>query len=60
MARERFNKKNVLFYDYLNCYRVFYKFNDGNRYYLGDFRKGGKSLIYLEAKHTIEKILQGN
>lgn len=60
MPSERFSKKNVQIFDNRFYYRVFYRFKDGTVYYLGDFSKGGKGLIYLEAKRTIEKMLKGN
>lgn len=47
---ERFAKRKIKIFDYLNCYRVFYIEDNGNKYYIGDFRTKNIDFIANDIK----------
>lgn len=47
---ERFAKRKILVFDYLNCYRVFYKEDSGKKYFVCDVRTKSPDFIALEVK----------
>lgn len=47
---ERFAKRKIKIFDYLNCYRVFYIEDNGNKYYIGDYNTKNIDFIANDIK----------
>lgn len=42
---ERFAKRKIKIFDYLNCYRVFYVEDSGKKYFVGDYNTKSPDVI---------------
>ena len=49
---ERFAKRKIKIFDYLNCYRVFYIEDNGNKYYIGDYNIKNIDFIANDIKNV--------
>ena len=47
---ERFAKRKIKIFDYLNCYRVFYVEDSGRKYFVGDYRTKNMDYIAHDVK----------
>lgn len=49
---ERFAKRKIKIFDYLNNYRVFYCEDNGNKYYIGDYNTKNIDFIANDIKNV--------
>lgn len=47
---ERFAKRKIKIFDYLNCYRVFYVEDSGKKYFVGDYNTKNIDFISNDVK----------
>lgn len=47
---ERFAKRKIKIFDYLNCYRVFYVEDSGKKYFVGDYNTKNIDFIANDVK----------
>ena len=48
--KEKFDKSRVIIVNYVNCCKVFYKMQNNDKLYIGDYaKKAGKQMMYQDA-----------
>lgn len=52
---ERFAKRKIKIFDYLNCYRVFYIEDSGKKYFVGDYNTKNIDFISMDVKNWYNK-----
>lgn len=52
---ERFAKRKIKIFDYLNCYRVFYCEDSGKKYFVGDYNTKNIDFIEHDVKLWYDK-----
>ena len=52
---ERFAKRKIKIFDYLNCYRVFYVDDSGKQYFVGDYNTKNIDYIALDVKRWYKR-----
>ena len=52
---ERFAKRKIKIFDYLNCYRVFYIEDSGKKYFVGDYNTKNIDYIAHDVKIWYDK-----
>lgn len=52
---ERFAKRKIKIFDYLNCYRVFYCEDSGKKYFVGDYNTKNIDFISHDVKIWYDK-----
>ena len=55
MSMERFAKRKIKIFDYLNCYRVFYVEDSGKKYFVGDYNTKNIDYIAHDVKIWYDK-----
>ena len=52
---ERFAKRKIKIFDYLNCYRVFYVEDSGKKFFVGDYNTKNSDFIAHDVKIWYDK-----
>lgn len=52
---ERFAKRKIKIFDYLNCYRVFYVEDSGKKYFVGDYHTKNIDIVARYVKAWYDK-----